>query len=187
MAKKHKQPDADREEAIKEKNFSKKAQSIYLHEYDSLRDEILRRMELRQQLFTFTLVTAGTFLSIGLATDLSYKLMFAYPFISLFIAGSWMQSDFRIYQLGQYIKHEIEEKYLPPGAGWEHAHTYIKTFNLVVTVRGVILSTQLLLVFIALLLVNFQPDTIDMVLLGLDLLAFLLTIFTLRLRGEKPD
>ena len=63
----------------------------------------------------------------------------------------------------------------------------MRTFSLVNSVRGVILSTQVLLVLIALLLVNFQPDNIDMVLIGLELLAFALTIFTLRLRSGKTD
>lgn len=188
MGKKKNKPSAGSEQTKETQGgFSKQAQTFYLQEYDALRNEILKRMEIRQQLFTFTLVIAGSFLSVGLATNLNYKLLFAYPLISLFIAGSWMQSDFRIYQLGQYIKNQVETKFLPTGGGWEHAHTSLPTFNLVGSIRGVVLSTQLLLVFIALLLIDFQPDTIDRILLGLDLLAFILTIFTLRLRGEQPE
>lgn len=185
MGKKKNKPSASpKQNKETQEGLSKQAKTFYLQEYDALRDEILKRMEIRQQLFTFSLVIAGSFLTVGLATDLNYKLLFAYPLISLFIAGSWMQSDFRIYQLGQYIKSQIETEFLPEGKGWEHAHTGLQTFNLVGSVRGIVLSTQILLVFIALLLIDFQPDTIDLVLLGLDLAAFILTILTLRLRGE---
>jgi hypothetical protein len=167
----------------KVEKLSKQEQTFYLAEYNALRAEILKRMGIRHQLFTFTLVVAGTFLSIGLATNLSYKMLFAYPLVTLFISGSWMQSDFRIYQLGQYIKNQIETRFLPPKKGWEHMHESVETINLVGSIRGIILSTQLLLVFIGLLLVNFQPDTIDLILLALDLIAFILTVLTLRRRG----
>ncbi len=167
----------------KEKKIKKEHQAFYLQEYSALRGEILKRMDIRHQLFTFTMVATGTILSVGLAAESTYKILFAYPLVALFVAGSWMNSDYRIYQIGQYIMKNIEERLLPPDEGWEHAHKALQTFSLVNSIRGIIFGTQFLVILVALLILDFKPDLVDSILLGIDALAVIFTIFTMRIRG----
>jgi hypothetical protein len=177
----------DQSDKKDEKKYSKKkinSDVFYIEEYHALRDEILKRMDIRQQLFTFTLVITGTFLSLGLSVESGYKILLVYPLIAMFVAGTWMQSDFRIYQIGQYIKHNIENHFLPEGKGWEHAHDEVKTILLLNSARGVIIGSQVIVTLLALLITQLQLDTLDIILLGVDGVALLITAFILRLREK---
>jgi len=83
-------------------------------QYNSVREEIVTRIKLRQQLLFFSLTLAGALLA--LLEKLSI-VVFLYPILSMFLALSWIQNDHRIADLGKYIR-----KYIENGEGWE---TYI--------------------------------------------------------------
>ena len=70
-------------------------------EYNSLRGEILKRIELRQQIISITLTLAGIFLSFGLSTD---TVALIYPPLAAFLSIAWAQNDFRIRDLATYIR-----------------------------------------------------------------------------------
>jgi hypothetical protein len=181
-----KEKEKDKNKPDKKGNPKEKdTDAFYMEEYHILRAEILKRMEIRHQLFTFTLVLAGTFLSVGLGIPAGYKILLIYPLIAMFVAGSWMQSDFRIYQIGQYIKNNIEKRFLPAGKGWEHAHEGIKTILLLNSARGVIISSQVMMILLALLVTRLKLDTLDMVLLVVDGVVMLLTFIILRWREKS--
>lgn len=95
--------------------------SEFLAEYQSLREEILKRIEIRQQVLTFTLVVAGAILSYGTAKPDDGVILLLYPLLALFLAIAWMQSDVRAGEIGNYIKEQIETKL--DGIRWE---TYIR-------------------------------------------------------------
>jgi hypothetical protein len=61
-------------------------------EYNALRDEILKRIELRQQFVSMTLTIAGVFLGIGVTTD---TIALVYPLLATFLAIGWAQNDLR--------------------------------------------------------------------------------------------
>jgi hypothetical protein len=76
-------------------------------EYNSLRSEILKRIELRQQIISITLTLAGVFLSFGLANEL---VPLIYPPLAMFLAFGWSQNDFRIRRLSSHIRSELETR-----------------------------------------------------------------------------
>jgi len=123
-------------------------------EYNSLRAEIIKRIELRQQLVSIALSLAGLFLSFGLTTDL---VALIYPPIAAFLAVGWAQNDGAIRNLAGYIREKLETSSI--GLNYE---TYIQGFRkqskktgvrryVVVSHAGVFLSTQVMAICIELL------------------------------------
>ena len=149
-----------------------------LAEYSALRDEILKRSEIQHQLVSLSLIATGTFLTIGSTTA-----TLAYPILATFLAAAWAQNDFRIRQMGMYIKKRIEEKLLGSNLGWEHVHASSPSIaNLgslsLFASRGIFVGTQILTVLISLLKTSFPTENI--VLLVLDGLAITFSLLILR-------
>ena len=90
---------------------------LYVEQYSSLRSEIEKRLDIRQATLTFTLVLAGTFLSVAAQPGIAAATAFYYPVIALFLAAAWTHNDVKIGQISQYIKLEIEQHML--FTGWE--------------------------------------------------------------------
>jgi hypothetical protein len=83
-------------------------------EYQTLRAEVISRIEVRSQI-TFGVVTvAGVLYSFGLSNP---AVAFVYPIIALFLAASWTQNDISIKLIGKYIRDNVEED--DPGLQWE--------------------------------------------------------------------
>jgi hypothetical protein len=99
--------------------------SLTIAQYTSLRDEIVQRVQARQQMWSSLLVIAGAFLSIGSQSGLSPWIAPLYPLITLCLAANWAHNDQRITQLVTYIRQEVEV----PGvfSGWETYRS--KTFR----------------------------------------------------------
>jgi ABC-type polysaccharide/polyol phosphate export permease len=55
-------------------------------EYETLRDEIIKRVELRQQLLSITLGFAGAFLGVAVSFPTTPSVALIYPPIALFLA-----------------------------------------------------------------------------------------------------
>lgn len=85
-------------------------------EYNALRDEIMTRIELRNQIMLATLTLAGVMLSFGVSNP---SIAFVFPIIATFLATAWLQHDVRIGELSNYINEHIEDR-LPDGMGWEN-------------------------------------------------------------------
>ncbi len=144
-------------------------------EYETLRSEILKRVEMRQQIVAVTLTLAGVFLGVGLGTE---SVALIYPPLATLLAFNWAQNDYRIRAAARYIRHEIEGKM--PGLNFEtHTHRRRGTGEglaswrfIVLSHGGIILVTQLLAIGIELFKFTFDP--LEWVLLGIDLVAVLL-------------
>jgi hypothetical protein len=99
-----------------------------LVEYKALRDEILKRIEMRQNILSITLALAAAFLSAGIlqrnqSDFIGPSVAFIYPPIAACLALGWAQIDHRIRDIGIYIRDNIEKN--TPGLGWEiylHGH-----------------------------------------------------------------
>ena len=123
-------------------------------EYNSLRGEILKRIELRQQIISITLTLAGIFLSFGLSTD---TVALIYPPLAAFLAIAWAQNDFRIRDLATYIRENLETA--PIGLGYETYVQRVRSNNkklgawrfVVISHTGIFIFTQLMAVGIELL------------------------------------
>ena len=62
-------------------------------EYKSLRDEILLRINLRQQLLSYTLALSAALVGVGLQSP---RVALLYPPFAFFLALGWMQNDYRV-------------------------------------------------------------------------------------------
>lgn len=85
-----------------------------LAEYNALRSEILKRIELRNSIVFGALTFAGVLLSFGLTTP---SLALIYVIISMFLASAWVQSDVIISTIGHYIREKMEGP--QTGLRWE--------------------------------------------------------------------
>jgi hypothetical protein len=115
-------------------------------EYNSLRAEILKRIELRQQIVSMMLTLAGIFLGVGLSQDM---VALIYPPLAAFLCSAWAQNDFRVRELARYIRQNLEPSM--PGMGYERA-VFERRFGVkgdprrshVVPHSGIFLFTQLM-------------------------------------------
>lgn len=155
-----------------------------LAEYSALRSEILKRMDMRQQMLTFTLVIAGTVLSFGVQEDISPMVLLLYPILALFLASAWMQSDTRIWDVAEYIKKHIEPNL--GGANWEsyvfNKNRTRKVRPLEITAVGVFLITEVLAVVLAIPRLKYSLE--EIVLLVIAGLAFVITFIILQRRSK---
>ena len=150
-------------------------------EYNSLRSEILKRIELRQQLVSITLTLAGIFLSVGLTTDL---VVLIYPPLAMFLALGWTQNDFRIRGMATYIREQMETA--PIGLGYETYMQQERARNkglgawrfVVMSHSGIFLFTQLMAIGIELskpTAFTFTP--LKWALLVIDCIAILIVVW----------
>jgi hypothetical protein len=150
-------------------------------EYKSLRNEILKRIELRQQLIAISLTLAGIFLSVGLTTNL---VVLIYPPLAAFLALGWAQNDFRIRDIANYIRENLESsknnlRYETYVQKMRKESNGLGSWRIVVfSHSGIFIFTQLMAVGIELsktTSLNYPP--IKWILLSIDLVAFLIVIW----------
>ena len=130
-------------------------------EYSAMREEILTRIKLRQQIVTGTLTLGGALLAVGIERPLVALL---YPPLAAFLAISWAQNDYRVRDLSSYIRKQIEP--LLPAVRWEsHLHERrsgkgLGSWRFVVLAHGgLFLFTQLLAVALGAAWVVVQTGT----------------------------
>lgn len=143
---------------MERKEHTEFQRTFFLNECTILHDEINARMAQRGNLFTFTIITAGSLLSLGATTNPQIALF--YPILSLFLAAAWSDEDGKIGALSTYL-HDQEMLYNL--SGWETHHrrrkkkartlfTGVQRFYpkslLSLATRGVFLSTQLLAILV---------------------------------------
>jgi hypothetical protein len=141
-------------------------------EYSALRDEILRRIELRQQFVSITLTIAAAFLGFGLNQD---TLTLVYAPLAMFLTLGWAQNDYRIRSISAYIRESIEP-YVK--FGWEtktqrdrdmHRSSLGSWRPVVVSHGGIFLLTQLMATVIG--AVQSKWTTLDTGLFIVDLIS----------------
>lgn len=166
---------------------------LLVEQYHSLREEIIQRVQARQQMWYVLLLVAGTFLSIGVQPGIAAWTILLYPLIALFFAINWAHNDTRIDQITWYIQHEIEEPL--QFKGWETYRTQkfrrkraeqrshplaLVPGLLTFSSRGVFLTTQLLSIGIgAMRLVQAGMLVLALVSLLIDMIATIATHFLL--------
>jgi len=156
--------------------------SILVAEYAALRDEILKRVEIRFQLTSLTIIIAGTLITAGLQKDMPASVILVYPILCVFLASSWVHHGTGLMRIGVYIR-ECHETRLD-GSMWEsyqkvhlHKTKFPGLLNLVAS-GGIFLSTQAIAVILALFKLSFTP--IEMILLVGDLVAMATTFLLLQ-------
>src|SRR5437016_5383503 len=108
-------------EAIDEKISSENI-PVVLAEYNNLRAEILKRVELRHQLISLALVAPGTIIAVGFSSHNAF-LILSYPILACFLAAIWAADTQSVRELSNYIETHIEPKLGKNNLGWEHYHS----------------------------------------------------------------
>lgn len=91
---------------------------LVVAEYESLRCEILKLIEMQSQLVSLAVVALGTVLSFGLQADNS-ALVFVYPFLALILGISWLNHSHAISRCAAYLSQELEPRCGAGVLGWE--------------------------------------------------------------------
>jgi hypothetical protein len=159
-----------------------------LAEYNALRSEILKRIELRNSILFGTLTFAGVLLGFGLTTP---TLALIYVIISAFLAAAWVQSDVIISNIGHYIREKLETP--ENGLRWETFRQKERTVSArkkifqpsaVFSTGGVFLVTQAVAILIA--LSNFGHFALlEWVLSAVAVICFFLTFYFFQFASRK--
>jgi hypothetical protein len=131
---------------------------LIVEQYRSLREEIIQRVQARQQMWYVLLFIAGTFFTIGVQPGVAAWTILIYPLLTLFFSTNLAHNDTRIDQIAWYIQYEIEKPL--ELKGWETYRTekfrrkfWTKKLHhplalvpglLAISARGVFLTTQLM-------------------------------------------
>src|SRR6185312_11309585 len=97
------------EQEEKEHGLNKVTVELVIAEYNTLRDEILRRSDRQVQTVTLTIIALGTLLAAGIQFK-SAPLVFIYPLLAAALAAIWAAEDRGIQATGAYIWRIIEEQ-----------------------------------------------------------------------------
>ena len=149
----------------------------YGWEYTAIRGEILKRIEMRQQLISITLTLAGIFLSIGLTSEM---VTLIYPPLAMFLAFGWSQNDLRIRRSARYIRDNLESLHI--GLNYETTMQQDRIENtgmanwryLVISHSGIFLFTQIMAVGIDILRSGMQFDVLRVSLLIVDAISIMM-------------
>ncbi len=173
------------------------SESLLVAQYEALRTEIGQRIDLRQQVLTFTMIVAASFFGLGLQSWAVSLTILCYPLLALFLACAWVQHNTRIGQITGYLQ-RLETMHLGSyGPGWEtYRHErYARekrhhvAVSLVFPARGIFLCSQLLAMVVG--IARFMQEPTGMLALFLLLVVvdggvILWTYGLLRHRRERP-
>jgi hypothetical protein len=144
-------------------------------EYRSLREEVLKRIEGRQQSLSITLTIAGAFVGVG--WNAGSVVLLLYPMIALLLAAGWAQNEIIIRQLNRYIREYLEGQVTV--MGWERYSrqrmTETRLFGWpidVLATGGIFIVTQFMAVGLG--TYRFGGSSLEWILLILDLAAVVL-------------
>lgn len=170
-----------------EKDVDLKVRGVEL-EYNTLRSEILKRVEMRQQIVSVALTLAGIFLGIGISTE---SVSLVYPVLAMFLAFGWAQNDYRIRRAARFIREDIEARVPELGLSVESSIQKHRAEGdgfgswrfVVLSHGGLFLVTQLMAVSIELLKFTFSP--LEWVLIGFDVAAMIAVIWLMARSGGE--
>lgn len=151
-----------------------------LAEYNALREEILKRIELQYQVLSLTVVVLGTVLGFGLQAH-SASIVLLYPILATFLAATWSHNGLDIKEIGTYIREQIESKVTKDNIGWEH-RIRSRRRRLgglkFLSARGIFIGTSLLAILVAVPLAHF--DLIEILLFALAVISAVCSSVLLR-------
>ena len=118
-------------------------------EYATLREEVLKRIESRQQTISIALTLAGAFL--GLGWNAGAVVILIYPLIALLLAVGWAQNEVFIMQINAYIRDHLEGE--QTGLGWQRyskqGMSELRVFGWpleILAIGGIFILTQIMAV-----------------------------------------
>jgi hypothetical protein len=90
-----------------------------LAEYNSMRNEVIKRIELRYQIINLSLVISGVLFTTGFNSKQA-SVFLIYPFISSLLFSLWLHNGNAIMVIGTYLRDKIEIEFFDrKGPAWE--------------------------------------------------------------------
>ncbi len=151
---------------------------LIVAEYESLRSEILKLIELQSQLVSLAVITLGALLGVAVQAENS-SLAFIYPLLGLILGIMWLNHSHAISRCTAYLSQVLEPRCGSNVLGWE---AFVRRNPLRFGtlgywgVRSVFMSSS-----IAAVLVGWTLVRIEAVLLSLGAIATLVTTATVAL------
>lgn len=157
---------------------------LLVAEYTSLRDEIIKRIEIQHQLLSLALIAPGTILAIGLQSK-NASLLLLYPLLGMFLAAVWLSNSFAIHDLAAYIQSEIQPR--EGRSVWEQVRASADTRHLSLLhfwgTRGLFIGTELVALVAGITLAKF--DAAQSIFLSAGGVSCMLTMLLLSFRQRK--
>lgn len=177
-------------------------------EYKALREEIVKRIELRQHVLLATLTIAAAFIGFSIKENNAIVAL-VYPIIATFLYISWSQSDSRIGDLAKYIHGRYEKSESCTNyPWWEHHMEEIRGGGggLLARIRlitlsggGMFLSTQFIAILVGILgrlrllggrtdvtpPVTLPPFKLFLVFLIISVLSFIFSLLLIHMRRPR--
>lgn len=141
---------------------------LFLAEYNSLRMEIVKRVEIQHQLISLALIAPGTILAIGVQTQKGL-LVLLYPVFAMFLSAAWSHNGRRVGTIGTYLDQKIQAFNALHIMRWEHyfrtltAKGQMGKLNFFAS-QGIFVGTELLAVLVGISLA--PPNTLVQALFG---------------------
>ena len=159
---------------------------LMVAEYTSLRNEIVKRIEIQHQLISLALIAPGTVLAIGFQTS-SASLMLVYPLLGMFLSAVWLSNSFAIHDLAAHLQNHIQTHMGDDYRTWEQARTSTDTRHLGLLhfwgTRGLFIGTELLALLSGITLAKFDVAQILFLIVGI--LSSILTVIVLAIPQRK--
>lgn len=185
------------EKSLAISNLSGREENFLLAQYNSLREEVLKRIELQHQLILGTLVALGTMLTVSTQPG-SLSILLVYPVLAMFLTLAWSQNDTRNRQITRYIDQNEVIFLNDPSIGWEHSHTSSRLWRFgsrkVFAARGIFVGSQILTVLLFWLNSQGQnriTSTEELILIITDIIVIAFTVliigFPSRTTHTKPQ
>ena len=156
-------------------------------EYDTLRQEILKRVEMQYTLVNLTLTFVAVFLGLGLENNL---IAFLVPPLVTLIALLYKTHSVMILRISNYMIERFESQ-IDSSVGWE-AHNKIKATspvfkrkNLIVNLGPLAIFTFLDIISISIGLFKFHSDKIQVFLLIVDGFSVIMTVVIFRVYSAR--
>jgi hypothetical protein len=141
-------------------------------EYVTLREEVLKRIESRQQTISVAMTLAGAFLGFG--WNAGAVVILLYPVIALLLAIGWAQNEVFIKQLNAYIRDQLESE--QSGFGWQRysqqRNSELRVFGWpleILAIGGIFVLTQLMAIGLGGF--RFNASLLEWILIMLDVVA----------------
>jgi hypothetical protein len=164
-------------------------------EYTFLREQFLKRVEMRHQVVEITLTLAAAFFGVALTKGVPSSVALVFPPIATFLALEWIYIDIRQAQTIKYLL-RLEKKIPELKLGWEDFKEEQGGFRYAALSHGgIFLFTQLMAIFIGNLVfdsnlnnwtIGYSSTPAFLLLLSIDILSFLFTFMLIWQQTKGP-
>lgn len=167
-----------------EDKINPKTIPLVLAEYNALKNEALKRIEIDHQLISISLITLTIILIAGFLTQ-SASIIFIYPILSLLLATIWTLNETGSREISIYIKDRIESRVGVTNIGWQHFKSSLPIGGYremsLLGYRAVFIVSESLAILVGISVAKFNIS--ENILLIVDSLSLILSVLIL---GNAP-